>query len=661
MHRIDRIHYLVEKLNNASNAYYGGLDEIMSNYEWDSLFDELHKLENETGYILPNSPTSNVSKSDTSDSKNKEAHEFSALSLAKTKSITDLQSWAGNLDVWISWKLDGLTLVLTYDNGTLTKILTRGDGRIGSNITFMKRAIRGIPLNIAYMGHLVVRGEAVISYSDFEYVNGTLDNDEVKYANPRNLAAGTLGLDDSKLDVVRDRRVTFIAFSLIWIDKEIFSWGERMHFLDKLGFLSVDREITNAVGLPTVIEKWTNKVETGRVDFPVDGLVICYDDTEYAATGNVTEHHATRAGLAFKWQDTIATTTMDHIEWSCATSCITPIAVFDAVQLEGTTISRASLCNIGEMERLGIGENRRTVLKIIKSNKIIPKCIGVVRSEGNFSVPSKCPVCNGETKIKVNSQTGTKTLHCLNVNCPAKHLRRFMRFVSKPGADIDGLSIQTLSILVNNGFMKDFSDIYHLYEHWDNIVKLDGFGDKSCKKLFSAIEHSRKINPANFIYALSIPSIGTDAAKRIVTQIGLNSFLSRLNEGIGFEDIDGIGPERSTAILSWFNIAENRQSLVKLLAEVVIYDSNSPDAVENIYMGMTFVVTGNVYLFNNRTNLKQYIENRGGKVTNTVSKNTSYLITNDSNSTSAKSKKAKELGVPIISEQEFLNLLGNTK
>lgn len=659
MEKIDRIHDLVEQLNAASDAYYGGLDEIMSNYEWDNMFDELLELESQTGYILPNSPTHHVSQSSVGESNNKELHEFPALSLAKTKSINDLQAWAGNFDVWLSWKLDGLTLVLTYDRGVLTKILTRGDGRVGTNITFMKQAIRGFPLKISYTGHLVVRGEAIISYSDFEYVNDTLNSNEDKYANPRNLAAGTLGLDISKLDLVRERHITFIAFSLVSIDDTILSWGERMNYLDKLGFRTVDREITTAVGLPEIIKKWTNEVESEKIDLPVDGLVLCYDDTEYAATGSITEHHATRAGLAFKWQDVVAVTPLDHIEWSCAASNITPVAVFDPVQLEGTTVSRASLCNISEMERLGIGANRRTILKVIKSNKIIPKCVGIVQAEGTFSIPTVCPVCGMDTIINVNSYSKTKTLHCVNMNCPAKHLRRFARFVSKQGADIDGLSIQSLLVFVNNGLIKSFEDIFHLSEHKNKIMCLDGFGEKSCENLFSAIERSRKISPINLIFALNIPSIGTDAAKRIINKIGFSGFMERLNSNTGFEDISGIGPERSKSILSWFETPENRKSFMNLLDEVVIDNYDVHYAPNGLCDGIVFVITGNVFVFENREKLKKYIEEQGGAVTGSVSTKTNYLINNDFSSTSSKNKKAISLGIPIISEQEFINLFGD--
>ena len=349
-----RMEEMIRRLNEASEAYYGGRDEIMSNFEWDALFDELTRLEEETGIVLPDSPTQKVNTAGEDNiAGEKEAHEFPALSLAKTKKIEDLQDWAGDRPVWLSWKLDGLTLVLTYDGGRLTRILTRGNGSVGTNITFMKTALRGFPLEVADLGHLVVRGEATISYPDFEKLNATISDPAERFANPRNLASGTLALDAKRLDEVRQRNVTFNAFTLVYTEKEIVSWGERMDYLDRLGFTTVDRELTDAKKLPETVEKWTGRVESGEMQIPVDGLVISYDDTEYAATGSVTGHHATRAGFAFKWQDEVAKTTLREVEWSCGATVITPIAIFDPVQLEGTTVSRASLCNISEMDRLG--------------------------------------------------------------------------------------------------------------------------------------------------------------------------------------------------------------------------------------------------------------------------------------------------------------------
>lgn len=647
-----RIEEIVAKLNEASEAYYSGQEEIMSNYEWDSMFDELSSLEAETGYILPDSPTQNVGYEESNGEK--EQHEFPALSMAKTKNISDLQKWSENRPIWLTWKLDGLTLVLTYDGGNLTKILTRGNGTIGTNITFMKNAINGFPLKITYKGHMVVRGEATISYTDFERINLTIEDDNDKYANPRNLASGTLGLDDA--EKVKERHIQFNAVTLVYIEDDIISWGDRMDFLVQEGFTVVDREATTADGLPEVIERWTGKVESGEMDIPVDGLVICYDDTEYARTGSITGHHATRAGYAFKWQDVSAETELEYIEWSCAASTITPVAVFKPVQLEGTTVTRASLCNLSEMERLGIGQ--KSVLEIIKANKIIPKCISVKKSEGVVEIPSECPVCHAPTETRISEKSKTKTLHCTNPNCIAKHVKKFTRFVSKAGMDIDGLSIQTILKFMNKGFISQFADIYHLNEHMDVIKEMEGFGEKSYENMIKAIEKSRKVKPVNFIYALCIPMIGTDAGKKIVGTIGFEHFLNRLKDGEGFSDIEGIGPEKSNSIIEWYLNPDNQKSLEALLNELSIEKVEVKANTNGKCSGLVFVITGDVHHYKNRDEFKAYVEAENGKVTGSVTSKTSYLVNNDINSASSKNKKAKELRVPIISEDEFVEMFG---
>lgn len=644
-----KIEELVNKLNEASEAYYGGKDEIMSNFEWDAMFDELTDLEVESGYVLPDSPTQKVSDGESSGLK--EQHEFPALSLAKSKLITEIQKWAENRAIWLSWKLDGSTLVLTYDNGRLTKILTRGNGLIGTNITFMKDAIKGFPLQIKHKGHMVVRGEATISYSDFEIINDTIEDDNEKYANPRNLASGTLGLDDP--EKVKERHVYFNAFTLVYIEEDLNSWGDRLNFLEKEGFNVIEREATTADNLPDTIERWTKKVENGEMDLPVDGLVICYDDTEYASSGSVTGHHATRAGYAFKWQDVSADTELEYIEWSCAASTISPVAVFKPVQLEGTTVTRASLCNISEMERLGIGE--KSVLEIIKANKIIPKCVSVKKSEGKFTIPSECPVCHAKTEIKVSPKSNTKTLHCTNPGCTAKHVKKFTRFVSKTGMDIDGLSIQTMLKFMNKGFISNFADIYHLGEHMDTIINMEGYGAKSCENMLKAIEKSREVHPVNFIYSLCIPMVGIDAGKKIVGKIGFESFVDRLNKEEGFEDVEGIGPEKSNSILEWYRISDNKMTLEALLGEVSIKKIENKANGDGKCIGLTFVITGDVHHFKNRDDFKAYVEAEQGKVTGSVTSKTNYLVNNDIMSESSKNKKAKSLGIPIITEDEFVD------
>ena len=649
--KIARIEELVAILNKASEAYYNGQDEIMSNYEWDAMFDELTALEEETGHILSNSPTQNAGYESTSGQK--EAHEFSALSLAKTKKVEELEKWAEDYPIWLSWKLDGLTLVITYDNGKLVKILTRGNGTIGTNITHLKNSIKGFPLEIPYKGHLVVRGEAVISYTDFAAINDMIEDEDEKYANPRNLASGTLNLDD--VEEVKNRKVHFHAFTLVHLDEPMISWGDRMNFLEEMGFTVVDRELGDAKTIGSMIDKWTKRVESGKMDLPVDGLVICYDDTEYASTGSVTGHHATRAGYAFKWQDEAVDSRLRYIEWSCAVSTISPVAVFEPVQIEGTTVSRASLCNLSEIERLGVG--RECTLSVIKANKIIPKCIAVKDAVGEVEIPSECPVCKAATRIHT-SNSGTRTLHCTNPDCTAKNVKKFSRFVSKNGMDIDGLSDQTIIRFINEGYIREFADIYNLSQYFGTISQLEGFGEKSCENMDKAIEKSRDVHPVNFIFAICIPMIGTDAAKKIINTVGFEGFLERMEQGVGFEDIDGIGGEKSNSILQWYANETNRQNLENLLQVVEIQKVEKKNTENGTCNGLTFVITGDVHQFKNRDEFKTYVESQGGKVAGSVSGKTNYLVNNDVESTSSKNKKAKDLGIPIISEDTFVEMFG---
>lgn len=647
----ERIKELTELLNRASEAYYGGKEELISNYEWDAFFDELNSLENETGIVLPDSPTRNVGSSF---SNNREAHEFPALSLAKTKSVDELKEWAGDMPVYLSYKLDGLTLVLTYDNGELKKIVTRGNGTAGNNITDLKNSISGFPLKISYKGHMVVRGEATISYTDFENINALIEDEDERYANPRNLASGTLALDDS--EKVKERHVCFNAFTLVYIEYDINNWGERMSFLKNEGFTVVEHVRCDRNTLQSVIDNFTMKVEDGIMDIPVDGLVICYEDTAYAQGGSVTGHHATRAGLAFKWADVSAFSRLRYVEWSCAASTISPVAVFEPVNLEGTTVTRASLCNISEMERLGIGDE--CSLEIIKANKIIPKCISVRDSSGRFTVPDKCPVCGKPTEIFTSEKSGTKTLHCTNPDCTAKQVKKFTRFVSKQGMDIDGLSIQTMLKFMNERYIADFADVLRLYEYAEEIKELEGFGDKSVANMLSAVEKARNVKAVNFIYALCIPMIGLDAAKKLVGALSFEGLLARIENEEGFEDIDGIGYEKSHQISLWYSENKNRVMLKRLLREVNITDGEARNKDGGACAGLTFVITGDVHSFKNRDEFKAYVEAQGGKVAGSVSGKTAFLVNNDTESQSSKNRKAKELNIPIISEAEFISRFG---
>lgn len=653
--KIKRMESLVEQLNQASDAYYNGRQELMTDYEWDALFDRLKALEKETGTVLPGSPTNKVSQDDIAGQK--EPHEFPALSLAKTKKTEDLAKWAEGKPIWISWKLDGLTLVVTYDNGQLTKVVTRGNGHIGTNITRLAHTIGGIPKTIPSHDHVVIRGEAVISYEDFEKFRMESDED---YANPRNLASGSLTLKDA--EEVKQRHIQWIPFTLVYTDEAILSWGARMDWLLRNGFHPVDHErIDNPTlaNINTVVDRWTEKVTHRENPYPVDGLVIVYDDTDYASTGSITGHHATRAGYAFKWQDESAQTTLDHVEWSCATSTISPVAVFEPVELEGTIVKRASLCNISECERLGIG-GKGTELSVIKANKIIPKVIKVSKAIGVLDIPGHCPVCGEPTQVVTSESSGTKTLHCTNASCPAKQLKKFARFVSKEGLDIDGISEQTLSRFINLGWVSEYADLYHLRDHAVQMASLDGFGEKSTSNMMRSIEKSRQVEAKKFLYALSIPLCGTDVCKRLLSAYPFTTLIQRAEEAGStdvFSSISGIGPEKSASFIRWFQEEENRRRVDNLLKEVQVIQASTMD-MEGRCKDMTFVITGDVHRYKNRNELKAYIESQGGKVTGSVSKQTSFLINNDIASTSGKNKKAQELHIPILSEDDFIERFG---
>lgn len=645
---------LVEQLNQASDVYYNGKGELMTDYEWDAKFDQLKKLEEETGEVLPDSPTNKVSE-DTIVGK-KEEHEFAALSLAKTKLVSDLVKWAEDRPIWISWKLDGLTLVVTYDNGKLSKIVTRGNGHIGTNITHLASAISGIPKTIKEKGHLVIRGEAVISYTDFEQF---IIESEGDYANPRNLASGSLSLKDA--EEVKQRHIQWIPFTLVYTEQEINSWGERMQMLQDLGFKPVERtriEHPDEASIQAEIDRFTQKVTDKTNPYPVDGLVICYDDTAYAATGSVTGHHATRAGYAFKWQDEHADTELDHIEWSCAANTITPVAVFKPVELEGTTVKRASLCNVSECERLGIG-GKGSKLQVIKANKIIPKVINVTEPMGIFEIPTKCPVCHAEATVK-ESESGTKTLHCSNPHCAAKQIKKFARFVSKEGLNIEGISEQTIWKLVNEGLISEYADFYHLNDYAYEIAAWDGFGKKSVTNMLESVRKSRQTDGRHLLYALNIPLCGGDVAKKLIERYPVKELIETARLCMfddEFASIDGIGPEKSAKFIGWFKDDTNFAHVQKLMKELEIVEQ---EAVEkgSACDGLTFVITGDVHHYKNRNELKAYIESQGGKVTGSVSKSTNFLINNDAASQSSKNKKAHELNIPIITEDEFIEKFG---
>lgn len=649
--KITLMRSMVDRLNTAADAYYNGQGELMTDYEWDALFDQLKKLEEETGTVLEDSPTVNVSSD--SIAGQKEPHEFAALSLAKTKKPEELVKWADGRPIWISWKLDGLTLVVTYDRGKLTRVVTRGDGHTGTNITHLAPAIRGIPDTVSDRGHLVIRGEAVISYSDFDRF--VMESGE-DYANPRNLASGSLTLKD--IEEVKRRQIHWRPFTLVHTERQILSWGERMQYMQDMGFDVVERELISqpdSLHVNAVISEWTQKVTAGANPYPVDGLVITYDDTEYAASGSVTGHHATRAGYAFKWQDESAESKLEYIEWSCAASTITPVAVFEPVELEGTTVKRASLCNISECERLGMGD-RGTVLSVIKANKIIPKVIHVSVTEGKLQIPEFCPVCGAPTKIHVSADSGTKTLRCTNPDCTAKQLKKYTRFVSKAGMDIDGISEATLSRFINEGWIHSYADVYRLGEHTEQISRLDGFGEKSAANINASIEKSRTVSDQKLLFALCIPSVGPDVAKKLLSAYTLEDLIEAAKNAQDpqiFSSIGGIGPEKSSAFVLWCRDEKNIAVLNDLMTQINVQKTENREVSARL-AGMSFVVTGDVHHYKNRNELKAYIESQGGKVTGSVSGSTAFLINNDINSASSKNQKAKALNIPIISEDEFI-------
>lgn len=658
---VNKMKRLAEELNEASDVYYNQGGQIMSNFEWDQKFNELQRLEEEAGEILPDSPTHTVGHTTNTMNGQKEKHEHPALSLDKTKSIKDLVKWADGRPIWLSWKLDGSTAVITYDNGNLTKIVTRGNGIEGVNITHLASAIQGVPKQIEYKKHLVVRGECLISYSSFKsYVNNTGSD----AANPRNLAAGSLNVK-SVNDIV-DRGLTFRPFTLVAMDKadqveHLTHWGSQMFFLKEWGFNPVEHEcilIPTEENLEQIInsDKWNPE----NYDYPVDGLVICYDDTIYASGGSVTGHHATRSGYAFKWQDEEAETVLDHIEWSCATTAITPVAVFEPVELEGTTVTRASLHNVSECYRLGIGA-KGTKLSVIKSNKIIPQ---VIRANpvGVLHVPETCPVCGGRTELIItnNRKAPVQILTCTNPQCAGKHLKKFARFVSKDGMNIDGLSEAKIKDLINGDFIKNISDIYRLENNHKGLDSRPGWGRKSVNNLLNSIEKSKSVDGEHFLYSLSIPMCGHDVCKKLMAEGELRDILRMLifaaKEG-DFDKltyIEGIGSEKSEAVIKWFSDPLNVVTVKELFMFVNIIKTEKTKGTS--CKDLKFVVTGKVEHFKNRNELKKFIEDRGGKVIGSVSKATDYLINNDIESNSSKNNKAKSLGVEIITEQQFVEM-----
>lgn len=650
MEAMKRIKELIEILNKAGESYYSKGVEIMSNYEYDKLYDELAALEKQTGCVLSNSPTINVGYEVLSELP-KERHESPMLSLDKTKDVAALESWLGSQKGILSWKLDGLTVVLTYNHGKLEKAVTRGNGEVGEIITNNARVFKNLPVNITYQGKLVIRGEAVITYSDFEKINSMIPEAEAKYKNPRNLCSGSVRQLNNK--VTAQRNVNFVAFSLVSAENEDYnnSRKEQFEWLRNQGFDVVEYKEVEAHNLADTVKWFEHRIIEN--DFPSDGLVITYDDIAYGISLGTTAKFP-RNSMAFKWTDETADTILREIEWSASrTGLINPVAIFDTVELEGTQVSRASVHNISVMEslELGIGDT----VSVFKANMIIPQIADNKTRSNNIQIPEFCPVCGGAAKIEqVND---VKVLYCTNPECQAKHIKSFAHFVSRDAMNIDGLSEATLEKFIQNGFLKEFKDLYYLQGYREQIISLEGFGEKSYENLITSIEKSRGTTLARLIYSLGIINIGLSNAKMLVKELGNNenNIINASREQL--EAIDGIGSVIADSFVSYFENSKNRQQFIDLLKELKL-DKEEIKTYDQRFAGNVFVITGSLEHFNNRNELKALIESMGGKVTGSVTKNTSYLINNDSSSASSKNKTAAKLGVNTITENEFLELAG---
>ncbi len=651
MDKIERIKELVKVLNEASKAYYMDDVEIMSNLEYDALYDELCKLEAETGMVLANSPTQKVGYEVVS-SLPKEAHPQPMLSLDKTKDPEALRDWLNGKEGVLSWKMDGLTVVLTYENGELVKAVTRGNGEIGEVITANAKTFVNIPTKISYKGKLSLRGEAIITYSDFEKINAGIADIDSKYKNPRNLCSGSVRQLSSK--ITSERNIRFYAFSLVEPDDEELvksfdnSFIKRFEFLSSLGFEVVEYKKVTPDTIIDMIKWFSEKIVEN--DFPSDGLVLSFEDVEYGRSLGRTAKFP-RNAIAFKWKDEQAETTLQMIEWSPSrTGLINPVAVFDPVELEGTTVSRASVHNISIMKELALGVGDK--ITVYKANMIIPQIAENMTRSGKLDIPDNCPSCGGKTTIK--NDNGTETLVCENPDCPAKNIKSFSLFVSRNAMNIDGMSEATIEKFVDRGFIRNYTDFYKLSRFRNEIVTMEGFGERSYNNIMDAIEASKKVTVAAFIYALGIPGVGVQNAKLIAKHFDEEPERIKTAGVEELSEVEGIGEVIAGDFAAYFANPKN----VELYDELVSVLSFEKSAVseEQDLAGKTFVITGSLNTYANRDELKAEIESRGGKVAGSVSKNTSYLINNDITSNSGKNKKAKELGVPIISEEDYKNL-----
>ncbi|HIX30159.1 MAG TPA: NAD-dependent DNA ligase LigA [Candidatus Blautia stercoravium] len=649
MDKMQRMKELIPMLTDAAKAYYQEDREIMSNFEYDRLYDELVKLEEETGVTLAGSPTVSVGY-ESLEELTKEAHESPMLSLDKTKDRETLRQFVGEHKTLLSWKLDGLTIVLTYRNGKLEKAVTRGNGAVGEVITNNARVFKNIPLQIRYQGELVLRGEAIITYSDFEKINRQIEDVDARYKNPRNLCSGSVRQLNN--EITARRNVHFYAFSLVKAGDVDFQNSREQQFLwlKEQGFEVVEYRVVTAADLDEAMEYFAHQVAEN--DFPSDGLVALYDDIAYGESLGSTAKFP-RNAYAFKWQDEIRETVLRKIEWSPSrTGLINPVAIFDPVELEGTTVSRASVHNISIMKemQLGIGDK----IQVYKANMIIPQIAENLTRSGNLEIPNICPVCGQEARVQKTNEV--ESLYCMNPQCQAKKIKSFTLFVSRDAMNIDGLSEATLEKFILKGFIKDFGDIFEIDRYREEIVGMEGFGEKSFENLMASLKRARHTTLPRLLYSLGIANIGLANAKVICKAFDYD--IERLITATGEEisDIEGIGPVIAKTYTEYFKDEENQRKLGHLLShlELEIVKKEENPSLE----GKQFVITGSVEHFANRAQLKEYIEERGGKVTGSVTSKTHYLINNDTTSNSSKNKKAKDLGIPILSEKDFLKMAG---
>jgi len=648
----DKLSLMKEKvriLNEAAKAYYQENREIMPNIEYDRLYDELLELEKGIGVVLSNSPTIRVGYELLSDLP-KEAHKTTMLSLDKTKDVSALKVWLGPQIGILSWKLDGLTIVLTYSDGKLTKAVTRGNGEVGEVITNNARVFVNLPLSIPHRGELVLRGEAVIRYSDFYRINQEIEDVGARYKNPRNLCSGSVRQLNNR--ITAERNVNFFAFSVVKADGVDFKNGRsvQLEWLKAQGFEIVDYRLVNEENLEEAVAWFADHIAEN--DFPSDGLVLTLDDIAYGESLGYTAKFP-RDSIAFKWRDEIKETKLLEIEWSASrTGLINPIAIFEPVELEGTTVSRASVHNLSIMEglELGVGDT----IEVYKANMIIPQVSGNLTRSGKAEIPEHCPVCDSHTVIR--HENGVKSLYCPNEECPAKHIKAFTHFVSRDAMGIDGLSEATVEKLIERGLIKEYADIFHIDRFQKEITGMEGFGEKSFQNLKDSVNKARKTTPVRLLYSLGIPNVGLSNAKNICKYFNNNWEDIQKADYDQLVQINGIGAVMANAYVNFFQNDHNRQNVEDLLREIE-FEQQTPagSSAEMIMDGLTFVITGSVEQFKNRNEVKETIESLGGKTTDSVTTKTDYLINNDNMSNSTKNKKAKELGVKIITEQELID------